>query len=537
MNRYTVSIGLIALALLAPLLIILGHLFFPDWQVWQHLVNTVLADYVSNSLGLAFGVALGTLLIGGSCAWLMATFEFPLRSISRVLLLLPLAMPAYISAYSYTGMLDVAGPVQTWIRQVFNWQYGDYWFPEVRSIPFAILLMSLVLYPYVYILARTAFAEQSARMFEIAQTHGYSRWRFFWLVSLPLARPALLTGAALAMMEVLADYGTVHYFGINTFTTGIFRAWYAMGNRSAAAQLAGLLCLFVLLVLVLEQYSRRKLKFFQSGQSSSAPSTRSKLKGWRAGAATIWILTPVVLGFILPTMQLLLWVFESWRGVDWQGYWELIVATFSVALLSAVLVVLLALLFTYQARWVASQLSVWQVRLLSLGYALPGMVIAIGALIVLGQLDHWLNDIWHAANGQFIGLVFSGSLFALVFCYAIRFLSVALQNSEAGAARIAPSIDDAALTLGQGRLRTFSKIHLPLMRASILSASLLVFVDVLKELPATLVLRPFNFNTLAVRAYEMASDERLYDAALPALTIVGVSLLPIFVLTRMLDKG
>ncbi len=525
------------MALLAPLSIVLAHLFFPDGAAWSHLVDTVLFDYIINSLTLTIGVAIGALLIGTASAWVMTHYEFSLRKPMRVLLLLPLAMPAYILAYSYTGLLDVSGPVQSALRAYFSWSYGDYWFPDIRSMPFAIILMSLVLYPYVYILARTAFAEQSQSMHEVAQIHGLSTSQFFLRVSLPLARPALFTGAALAMMEVLADYGTVQYFGISTFTTGIFRSWYAMGNRTAATQLAGLLCLFVLCILVIEQHSRRKLKFYQSGTTLRRSAPRKRLTGWRNGVAIGVVSVPVVLGFLLPTVQLGVWAYSSWGDVDWPEYTRLIKATFSVAIITAVLVVTIALAFTYQQRWLPSRLALWEVRGLNLGYALPGMVIAIGALIVLGRVDNWANHLWYSMYGEYVGLIFSGTLFALIFCYCIRFMSVAIQNTESGAARLNPSVDDAAQSLGSGRVKTFFLIHFPIIRASILSAGLLVFVDVLKELPATLVLRPFNFNTLAVKTYELASDERLYDAALPALTIVVVSLLPIFVITKWLDRG
>ena len=527
---------MISAALLAPLLIVIGHLFIPDVEAWHHLIDTVLADYVLNSLVLTVGVALGALFIGTSTAWLMTQYEFWGRGPLRFLLLLPLAMPAYIIAYTYTGMLDVSGWVQLMLRESLGWQYGDYWFPDVRSMPFAIGLMALVLYPYVYMLARTAFSEQGVNLREVSLTMGLSKTQHFYRVSLPLARPALLTGAALAMMEALADYGTVQYFGINTFTTGIFRSWYAMGNRTAATQLAGVLCLFVLLVLVLEQHGRRQLKYYQKVNASSAQEQRIRLSGWRAGVTFLVCVTPVLLGFLIPLLQLIYWAINVFELAAIDDFISLALGSFSLAAVTALVVVTLAVLFSYQLRWHASFANRWQVRLLSLGYALPGMVIAVGALIMLGQLDQWLNHFTYAVSGNYIGLLLSGSLFALVFCYSIRFLSVALQNTEAGIARISPSIDDAAQTLGASRWRIFHRIHSPLLRTSVLTAGLLVFVDVLKELPATLVLRPFNFNTLAVRTYELASDERLFEAALPALTIVLVGLLPIIIITRTLDK-
>ncbi|MBT0587548.1 ABC transporter permease [Alteromonas oceanisediminis] len=530
------SLLLISAVLCAPLLIVVSHLFIPEVSAWQHLRSTVLADYVANSLTLTLGVGIGTLLIGSVTAWCMTHYEFAARRILRWSLLLPLAMPAYIIAYTYTGMLDVAGPVQQLLREWFNVNYGDYYFPEIRSLPAAILLMSLVLYPYVYILARTAFSEQSQRMREVSSLHGRTSASHFWQVSLPLARPALFTGAALAMMEALADYGTVHYFGINTFTTGIFRSWYAMGNRNVATQLAAILCLFVLLVLVFEQHSRQKLRFYQQGAKQQS-NQRDALVGWKSALVSFLCALPVILGFVIPVVQLLWWSASQYEQLWARDFVDLITTTFSLGILTAVLVVVIAIVFSYQQRWSASSLSRWQLRLLSLGYAIPGMVIAVGVLIMLGWGDAQLNHLSHTLTGDYVGLVLSGTAVALILAYCIRFLSIALQNTESGMMRISPAIDDAASTLGAGKFRLLAKIHTPLLRASVISAALLVFVDVLKELPATLVLRPFNVNTLAVRAYELASDERLIDAALPAITIVLVGLIPIVVLTKALDKG
>lgn len=530
-------IGLFILCafLCLPLLVILSSLLWPDVEAWQHLIDTVLTEYVVNSLLLTVGVGLGSLSIGGVTAWCMTQYQFTLRSVMRWCLLLPLAMPAYIIAYTYTGILDVAGPLQTALRATFGWQYGDYWFPEVRSLTGAIVLMSLVLYPYVYILGRTAFSEQSSRFSEVSELSGLSRWQKLWKVSLPLARPALFTGVALAMMEALADYGTVHYFGINTFTTGIFRSWYAMGNQLLATQLAGILCMFVLIVLVLEQYSRKKIRYYQRSGYSTA-TYRKQLTGWKNAVVCLVCVLPVALGFLIPVTQLMIWTMSTFSRLISSDFFILVMSTFALGLIAALMVVAIAMLFSYQQRWSNSRSAKWQIRLLSLGYALPGMVVAVGVLIVFGFADKQLNHISYALTGNYLGLLLSGTLAAALFAYCVRFLSVAIQNTEAGIARISPTIDNAAASLGADKTRTLLFIHLPILRASVISAVLLVFVDVLKELPATLVLRPFNFNTLAVRAYELASDERLVEAALPAITIVLVGLIPILLLTKTLDQ-
>lgn len=498
--------------------------------MWTHLLETVLGEYLGYSLALGLLVAGGSMLIGTSLAWLVCRYDFPGRSLLQWLLLLPLAMPAYIIAYTYTGWLDFAGPVQSALRAAFDWGYGDYYFPEVRSFHGAVLMLSLVLYPYVYLLARAAFSQQSQSLFDVSRSMGLGGLGYFWRVALPLARPAIVAGGALAMMEALADYGTVQYFGIPTFTTGIFRTWFGMGKQQGAAQLASLLCTFVLVVLVLEQYSRRQRRYYQ--QAVSRRITRQSA-GW---GITLYCFIWPFFGFVLPACILIRWVWLSGLAQLNADFMALIYNSFFLALSAAVLLVILALLYGYSKRLLPGAWVGGQVRLVSLGYALPGTVIAVGLLAPLGAFDQQLNRVSLAWFDIELGLLLSGSLFALLFCYAVRFLAVALNQVETGLERITPSMDQAARSLGLSPIKVLRQIHLPLLGGSLLSALLLVFVDVLKELPATLILRPFNFNTLAVRTFELASDERLQDAALPALMIVLVGLLPVILLTRALDK-
>ena len=525
-----------ALLLAVPVLVVLGSLFSPQPELWAHLFDTVLADYVTNSLLLALGVAVLSAGIGTLTAWTVARYQFVGRSVVQWLLLLPMAIPAYIMAYSYTGLLDFAGPVQSQLRLWFGWSYGDYYFPEIRSLPGAILMLSLVLYPYVYMLARTAFRQQSGSLLEASRTLGLTPRQHFWKVALPVARPAILTGAALAMMEALADYGTVQYFGVTTFTTGIFRTWFGMGNQLGAAQLSALLCSFVLLLLYLEQWSRRKLKFYQQGQKQQEP-TRQPLTGVAGVTLLLLCLLPVLLGFVLPALQLLGWASDRLDQLWSPGFIQLLINSFSLAALTAVVTASLALSFAYAKRLSGHWSLALPVRIASMGYALPGTVIAIGVMLPLAALDNSI-DVW--AEQQFgirTGLLLSGTLVALVLAYTVRFMAVALHSVEAGLMQITPSMDNAARSLGESPVGVLKRVHLPLLRASVLSALLLVFVDVLKELPATLLLRPFNFNTLSVRTYELASDERLADAALPALAIVLIGLIPVILLSRALDNS
>jgi iron(III) transport system permease protein len=528
------TVTVVALLLAVPVLVVLGSLLTPQPELWAHLLDTVLADYVRNSLFLALGVGVLSAGIGTFTAWIVARYQFVGRSVVQWLLLLPMAIPAYIMAYSYTGMLDFAGPVQSQLRLWFDWSYGDYYFPEIRSLPGAILMLALVLYPYVYMLARTAFRQQPASLLEASRTLGLTPRQHFWKVALPVARPAILTGAALAMMEALADYGTVQYFGVTTFTTGIFRTWFGMGNQLGAAQLSALLCSFVLLLLYLEQWSRRKLRFYQQGQKQQEP-TRQPVQGLAGISLLFLCLVPVVLGFVLPGLQLAGWALQRVEQLLSAEFLQLLLNSFSLAALTAVVTASLAICFAYAKRLSDHWTLALPVRMAAMGYALPGTVIAIGVMLPLAALDNSM-DLW--AEQQFgirTGLLLSGTLVALVLAYTVRFMAVALHSVEAGLMQITPSMDNAARSLGESPLGVLKRVHLPLLRSSVLGALLLVFVDVLKELPATLLLRPFNFNTLSVRTYELASDERLADAALPALAIVLIGLIPVILLSRALD--
>ena len=516
--------GLISL----PVVIILSYIANANGELWQHLIDTVLNDYLLNSLLLLLGVGAGVLLLGVPTAWLTSMCSFPGRRLLSWALLLPLAMPAYIIAYTYAGLLDFAGPVQTWIRDLTGLSYGDYWFFEIRSLGGAIIMMSLVLYPYVYLMARAAFLEQSVSSIEVGCSLGYSRWQAMWSLALPMARPAIIAGLSLALMETLADYGTVQYYGVSTFTTGIFRTFYGYGDTAAAAQLAASLLAFVILLVLLERYSRRRARY-HSAAESRARADLIPLSGSKALIASLICLSPLMFGFIIPATQLLLWaIFEAEPlGWDFVGLaWN----SLSLAFLAAIIAVTLAIILSYAKRTKPIKPVRMVLAMAGFGYALPGTIIAIGVLIPLAWLDHRLMDVFDSLGWGSSGLLLSGSLVALLFAYTVRFLAVALGSVQSGLEKIKPSLDHAGRSMGHSPLDILRKIHVPLMRSSILTAVLIVFVDVLKELPATLILRPFNFNTLAVRAYELASDERLVDAAPASIMIVLVGLIPVLML-------
>lgn len=523
------------MALALPVLVVIGSLAQPQWTVWQHLASTVLSDYVLNSLLLALGVGAGTLVVGTTLAWCCHHYEFLGRRQLQWLLLLPLAMPAYIIAYCYTGVLDFAGPLQTALRAHFDWGYGDYWFPEIRSLGGAIFMLVLVLYPYVFMLAKTAFLQQSPSLMEASRVAGHSPFSHFCKVAVPMARPAILTGVALAMMEALADYGTVQYFGVNTFTTGIFRTWFGMGNAMAAAQLSALLCGFVLLLLYVERRSRRQQRYYHMGADRRGRRVKA------SGLTTCWLwlgcALPVGLGFVLPAALL-----TKWAWISAHQHWDARFLTlawnsFYLAATAAVVTLIMALFFAYARRLSRSYWVHTPVTLAAMGYAIPGTVIAVGTMVPLTWFDKALDSLLQDWFGISTGLLLSGTLFALIFAYTVRFLAVALHQVEAGLGRIKPSMDQAGRTLGLSPTGVLTRIHLPLLTPGLLGALLLVFVDVLKELPATLILRPFNFDTLAIRAFEMASDERLVDAALPSLTILLVGVIPVILLSRAIEKA
>ncbi|MBT3436767.1 MAG: iron ABC transporter permease [Oceanospirillaceae bacterium] len=530
LKRHGLSVFAVTVAalLMLPVLVILSYLIKADGALWQHMFETVLNDYLINSLLLLLGVGSGVLLLGVPTAWLTSMCDFPGRRWLSWALLLPLAVPAYIIAYTYTGLLDFAGPVQTWIRDITGLGYGDYWFFEIRSLGGAIVMMSLVLYPYVYLMARAAFLEQSVSSIEVGCSLGYSRWRALWSLALPMARPAIVAGLSLALMETLADYGTVQYFGVSTFTTGIFRTFYGYGDTAAAAQLAASLLAFVILLVMLERYSRRRARY-HSAAESRARADLIPLTGSKAFLALMICLVPLGFGFVIPAGQLLWWaVFEA-EPLGWE-FVNLAWNSFCLAFLAALVAVTLAILLAYAQRARPIKPVRGVLAMSGFGYALPGTIIAIGVLIPLAWIDHRIIALFEGWGWDSPGLILSGSLIALLFAYTVRFLAVALGSVQAGLEKIKPSLDYAGRSMGHSPLAILRKIHVPLMRSSVLTAVLIVFVDVLKELPATLILRPFNFNTMAVRAYELASDERLVDAAPASIMIVLVGLIPVLLL-------
>jgi iron(III) transport system permease protein len=533
-NPWTAATLLVALVVAVPILSIPWLALFPRENIWPHLASTVLPGYVLTTLGLMLGVTFGVLTMGVTSAWLVTMCRFPGRRIFEWALLLPMAVPAYVIAYVYTDLLEYAGPVQSFLRHLFGWQNAaDYWFPEIRSLAGAVAMMSLVLYPYVYLLSRAAFLEQSVGLLDASRTLGCGPWATFFRVSLPMARPSIATGVALALMETLNDVGTVDFFAVHTLTFGIYDVWLNMGNIGGAAQIAMVMLVFVMILLTIERQSRRRHKHYQSsGRLKALPAHR--LEGGRAHLAFVACLLPVAAGFIVPMVVLLSnsirYFDESWTP-EFLRYALNSLALSSAAAAAAICV---ALLLAYGKRLVNSRTVSCAVSLSSFGYAVPGAVLAIGVIIPLAGFDNALDALLREHFGISSGLLFSGTVFALLFAYVVRFLAVALGSVDASLSKVTPAMDMAARTLGHGPMDTFFKVHLPLIRGGVLIGVLVVFVDCMKELPATLILRPFNFDTLATYVYQFASDELIEQASLGALGIVLAGLIPVVVLSRVI---
>ena len=484
-----------------------------------HLWQYVLGGYVTTTLLLLFGVGVGVFVLGVGNAWLVANYQFPGKKIFEWALILPLAIPTYVMAYLFVDVLQFSGPVQTGLRQLLGTD-TLWFFPDPRSLGGAMWAFSFCLFPYVYLIARTAFLDRSSRLSEAAETLGYSGFQAFYSLVLPMARPAIFAGMALALMEVMADYGAVSYFGVQTFATGIFKAWLSFGDRLAAVQLSIGLLVFVLVIFYIEQTNRARMRYVSSGVVQR-PNPPKRLRGQKAFWAFAACGSTLLCAFVLPVGALLKLLVEQGFNLD-ARYLGWLQNSFGLSTITALISVACALLLAYGARLTKSRTLQWVNRLLGLGYALPGAVLAVGILSLLSLFG--------------LAWIMSATISVLIYAYLIRFLSSSLQSVEAGLSRITPSMDGTAALLGATPWQTMRAIHFPLLKRSVLTAGLFVFVDVMKELPATLLLRPFNFDTLAVATYQLAADERLAELAMPSLTIVIAGLVPVILLSRAMSK-
>ncbi|TCM75065.1 iron(III) transport system permease protein [Rhodovulum steppense] len=531
-DPWSVGAVLIAALVLMPILSVMWIALTPQQNIWPHLVSTTLPRYMWNTGVLMIGVAALASAVGAGAAWLISVYRFPLSRWLEWLLLLPLAIPAYVGAYALVDFLEYAGPVQTALRNVFGWQSArDYWFPQVRSREAAVIVLAAALYPYVYLLSRAAFREQSGGAYEVARALGAGPFALFRRVGLPLARPAIAAGAAIVMMETVNDFGTVEYFSVQTLTTGIFSVWLQGGNAGGAAQIAMVILVLILVLVALEKISRRNLRFHNLGRAHR-PLVPVRLTGLAAWAATLACALPVAVGFVLPVGVMTSHALANTGAWVDPGLLRALANTLTVGGIAAVGTVAAGLFLVYAVRLTGRTLPKLLLPVTTIGYAAPGAVLGVGLLIPMAAADNALADAIEGIFGVDIGLVMTGSAFAIIYAYCVRFFAIAQGAADAAMGRIAPSLPMAARSLGRSARGTLTAVHLPLIRTSVGTALLLVFVDCVKELPATLLLRPFNYNTLATRVYEKASLENLGDAAPAALLVSAVGLVAVGLLAR-----
>jgi len=533
----SVSVGILLAIVLLPILAIIWLSFNATENIWPHLFSNVLPDATWDTLALMSGVGMLTLIVGTGTAWLVTMYQFPGRNLVDWLLVLPLAMPTYIIAFCYVEIFDYSGLVQSSLREMFGWQSArDYWFPSIRSTGGAIFVMGFVLYPYVYLSARASFLQQSICVLEVARTLGRTSFGAFRTVALPLARPALTAGVALALMECLNDLGAVEYLGVNSMSIAVYSTWLERSNLGGAAQLASVMLIFVIILFTMERMARRGQKYHHT-TGRYQPIPHVELSGFRGALASIFCITPFILGFALPALNLTSGVYYfGWDALTpdlASAIWH----SFLIAGLAAILAVSLALYLTYGRRLMPSYFMKIATRLASFGYAVPGTVLAVGLLIPLAAFDNSFDALMRDTFGISTGLLLSGGIFAVVLALTIRFMAVSIGAIDAGFDRISPNLDAAARTLGETSLSTLMRIHLPMLRPALGAAALLVFVDSMKELPATLLLRPFNFDTLATHVYGLATLDQFEEASLAALLIVAIGLVPVVLLHRAIAGG
>ncbi|CAN5624099.1 iron ABC transporter permease [soil metagenome] len=523
---------LIVLVIATPVYTIILNIFEGPGETMQHLAGTVLSVYIFNSLALIFGVGALSLVLGVSTAWLITTCQFPGRSVFEWALILPLAVPTYIIAFSYAGLVDYFGPIQSFFRNSLSINVG---LMEIMNLRGVIFIMAFVLYPYVYVIARASFTHQSRTILESSRALGAGAIRTFFRVALPVTRPAIVGGLFLVLMEVLNDYGAVKYYGVSTFTTGIFRAWFSIGDFNAAIYLSAILMLFVMILIFGERWQRGNARY-DEGTATNRPLRRYHLSGWQKAACFTVCLIPLLFGFLLPLFQLVFWSYlTASKVVNWE-FLQLVLNSFALALSASLVCILVATVLIYSVKLNQSYLMRGLAKVSTLGYSIPGAVIAVGIMIPFLFIDKRLVSGLEQMTGGSYGLILSGTTFALIFAYLVRFLAVGYNPIDAGFKKVCSNLDEASRSLGVSPFPTLLKINIPLIKGTILSGALLVFVDVLKELPLTLILRPFNFNTLATKAFELAGDERVAESSNAALIIIATGILPIILLSNLISK-
>lgn len=530
-NRWSLITLLVVFLIALPVLTIIFELFDGPGESWMHIVKNLLGQYVSNTVFLLIACSVMVLILGVTASWLVARYEFPFRKQLEWLLILPLAIPSYIVAYAYAGILDYGGSLEL-IQRYLGMEFTRIDIMNRFGLAF---VLSISLFPYVYVSTRAFFLNSANNLLEASRMLGVGEIRSFFKLVLPLSRPAIIAGMILVLMEVLNDYGAAYYFGVYTFTTGIFRSWFSLEEPETAIYLSALLLLLVFALILFEKWQRRKIQYANESKKNERIYRKTTSKG-KQFLIFCLVITPVIFGFFIPVAQLLYWAFLTYSSVFEYDFILLSLQTFGIAFITASVTVILATLLIFAAKWNRISIIKSISRLGVLGYAIPGAVVAIGVMIPILALDRWLMDLVYKISGSPGGFIIHGTLFALVYAYAVRFLAVAYNPIESTALKVSNTIPDASKTLGVGNFKTFFKIEYPLIKTGLLSAFILVFVDVLKELPLTLILKPFQVNTLAVKAFEYASDERVMEAAIPSLFIIFTAAIPVIFLNKLLVK-
>ncbi len=534
MDGWRASAVLISLLVAVPIIVVLASMFSATGDIWEHLVRNVLSELLANTFWLVTGVGAGTFLIGVSLAWLTAVCDFPGRRFFSWSLLLPLSMPAYVLAFVFLGIFDFTGPVQTLLREWFG--AGHVHFPDVSSRGGVITVMTLVLYPYVYLLARNAFLTQGSRALEAASSLGHNKLDGFFRVALPMARPWIAGGVLLVVMEALADFGAVSIFNYNTFTTAIYKAWFGFFSLSAAAQLSSVLIFIVFIIMVLEQRMRSGMRFTRVGREA-AGSGKIRLKGFWRWMASVYSFSVLLVAFIVPVIQLALWTMEVYREEFNSRYFEFLGHSLLLGLAGAFIICFSALVLSYAKRRHPDKLSRFLTRIATLGYALPGTVLAVGIFIPVAYLDNVIIDFLKNSAGIEAASIFKGTLPVLVAAYMIRFMAAGFNSVDSAMQRITKSIDEAARLMGMRGIKMLMKVHLPILRGGVFTAAVLVFVDIMKEMPITLMMRPFGWDTLAVKIFELTSEGEWARAALPSIVLIMAGILPVILLTKKGEKS
>ncbi|MGD8700855.1 MAG: iron ABC transporter permease [Desulfosarcina sp.] len=523
-----------ACGVLLPLLVIVSSVLQPESEIWRHIVDTLLINLLKNTFVLCAGVLVGTFFLGVGSAWLTAVCEFPGRAFLNWALVLPLAVPTYVLAFVFIGLLDFSGPVQTFLREQLG--LSSTWFPGIRSAGGVIIVMSLALFPYVYLLARNAFQTQGKSILEVSQALGHNPVKAFFKAALPMARPWIASGLMLVLMETLADFGAVSIFNYDTFTTGIYKAWFGFFSVSAAAQLSSVLLVFVFLIIIVEQRMCSKMQFHQVGRLSLAEN-RLSLKGWKKWAACVSLMSIFLVAFVIPCLQLMVWSITSMSAEVDSRYVGLLFRSLLFSSMAALLITSLGLLLAYIRRQHTDPFTKWTIQLSTMGYALPGTVLAVGIVIVVSWADKPMVWMFRDILGIELSSVLNGTIIAVLFAYTVRFLTAGFNTITSSMLRVTKNMDEAATLMGVTGIKLLQRVHIPILKNGLFIAAMLVFVDVMKEMPITLMTRPFGWDTLAVKIFELTSEGEWQRAALPSITLVAAGLVPLMLLNKKAERS